>query len=57
MSKEEDIKRLDKKIREAEVDRKRALYDHNYPLHAQIKQAIKTLRAQKKHLEENSDES
>lgn len=57
MSKEEDIKRLDKKIREAEVDRKRALYDHNYPLHAQIKKAIKTLRAQKKHLEENSDES
>ena len=56
MSKEE-IKKLEKLINETEVDRKRALFDHNYALAAHLKKAIGTLRLQKKHLEENSEES
>ena len=54
MSKKEDLKIWDKKIRELNVDRQRALYDHNYQLAAHLKKAIQTLEAQKKHLEENS---
>ena len=57
MSKKEDLKIWDKKIRELNVDRQRALYDHNYPLAAHLKRTLQTLEAQKRHLEENSDES
>ena len=56
MSKE-DLKILDKKIREVEHDRQRALYDNNYALASHLKKTLQTLVAQKKHLEENSSES
>jgi hypothetical protein len=57
MSKKEEVKALKKRIKEVELDRQRALFDYNYGLAAQINQALKTLHAQKKHLEENSEES
>jgi hypothetical protein len=57
MSKKEDLKILEKRIREVNLDYQRALFDHNYQLASNIKKAIQTLEAQKRHLEENSEES
>ena len=54
MSKEQDIKLLEKKIAEVKVDRHRAMYDHNYALAAHFKQTLNTLDAQLKHLMVNS---
>lgn len=56
MSKE-DLKILNKKIKEVDHDRQRALYDNNYHLASNLKKVLQTLQAQKKHLEENSDKS
>lgn len=57
MSKIEETKSLDKRIREMKVDYQRALFDYNYQLAAILKKNIATLEAQKKHLDENSEES
>ena len=50
MSKEQ-IEIINKKITNAHVDRKRALYDHNYEFAAALKKYIDALREEKKSLE------
>lgn len=57
MGKKEDLKILNKKIAEVEQDVHRALYDHNYQLASHLKGILRTLRAQKDHLENNSEEN
>jgi len=54
MSKE-DIKLLEKRIAEVEIDKRRALFDYNYQLAAHLKGVLGTLKAQLKHLQENSE--
>ena len=57
MSRTEEHKSLETRIKEMRIDYQRALFDHNYQLASIIKKNIKTLEAQKKHLEKNSEES
>ena len=48
---EDKIKDIDKRIAVAIVDRKRAMYDHNYEYAANLKKYIDALGEEKKALE------
>ena len=45
------IKTIEKKIKNAQIDRQRALYDHNYEFAAALKKYIVALGEEKKALE------
>ena len=45
------LEQIEKKIKTAQIDRKRALYDHNYEFAAALKKYIVALNEEKKHLE------
>lgn len=57
MSKE-DLKIINKRIKDLEVDRQRAVFDHNYQLASVLKNNIKMLKEHRDNiLNENSENS